>query len=110
GCDKESQECFAVAITAAHELLLSLMPVVCGNELVEDVLNVECELLVGREPLRPVFWFLRAPFANRRTIAVPRADDVADAIFMTVDRELVFDGKQAAFASNFGQLHFTMRS
>jgi hypothetical protein len=78
---------------------LPLVPAVFSRELVEHPLNLHRE--VGRR--------IHA-LAHGGSIAVPGPDDVADSIFMAVDRELVCRGKAAALIAELRQCLFIHRT
>ena len=89
---KQPQKALAVAVLAADDLLLARVPMVQADELVDDGLHL------GRERFGA-----GVPFGVR-PIGVSAADDVADAVFVAVDGELVGDGQGAALVADLGQL------
>jgi hypothetical protein len=86
---------FAVAVAAADDLLLPLMPPIVLDELIEHLLDVADQLL-GRFVAR----------LCGHPIRVPAADDVADAVLMAVDGELVGDGQRPALGADLAELLF----
>ena len=95
GGGKEPQKALAVAVLAADDLLLPLVPVVEAEKLVEDRLHV------AEQRLRRSLAFLR-----HGAIGVPAADDVTDAVFMAVDGEFVARGQGPALCADLGKLRF----
>jgi len=70
GIDEQAEEGLAIAVAAADDLLLPLVPAVDVDEVVEEALDVGDEL------------FARFALALRHgAIGVARADDVGDAVF-----------------------------
>ena len=83
------------------DLLLPLVPVVQADEIVEHGLH-------GRGKFRRAARG-RLPFLDRGPIRVPGADDVADAVFVAVDGELVGDRQQPALVADLAKLHLGRR-
>ena len=93
GAAKQPQEALAVAVLAADDLLLPLVPLVHADELVQHGLHFGRRRVGGGRP-----------GLATHAVAVAAADDVADAVFVAVDGEGVAGGQRAALAANFGQL------
>ena len=91
--DEEPQKRFAVAVHAADDFLLPLVPAVLVLKLVEHFLHLQGDF---RRRLHAL--------ADRGAIAVARADDVADAILVPIDGELVDRGEPAALLPELAEL------
>ncbi len=103
---EEPQEDFAVAVAAADDLLLPAVPGVSSEELVELGLDGFGEFV--RMP-RCVDRCIRVPLSSctdlpNRAVAVAAADDVAHAVFVAIDGELVGGGQLAALVANVAKL------
>ena len=92
GGGEQPQKTLAVAVLAADDFLLPLVPAVQADELVQNGLHLAHQRLgVG----------LAA--GGGGPIGVSAADDVADAVLVAVDGELVGHGQRAALVADLGQ-------
>ena len=101
GIDEEPQERFAVAVDPADDFLLPQLPAVFLLEVVEQLLHLHRHIVRRFHAL-----------ADRRAVTVAGADDVADAVLVAVDRELVRRGQPAALRPQLAQrlfIHGTIR-
>ena len=89
---EEAQEALAIAVLAADDPLLPLVPAVFAGKGVEHRLRLADQL--GRA--------ITAPRAY--AVTMPVADDVVDAVFVAVDGELVAHRQFAALAADLPQL------
>ena len=88
GGGKKPQKALAVAVLAADDLLLPLVPLVDADELVQHGLDL------GQHGVAR-----RAAWLGQHAVAVAAADDVTDAVFMAVDGEGVAGGQRPALAA-----------
>ena len=95
GVGEQPQEAFAVAVLAADDFLLAFVPLVRADELVQHALHV-AQQRFGPGVLP----------GGDRTIHVPAADDVRNAVFVAVDRKLVVHRQEPALVADLGQLLF----
>ncbi len=92
GVEEEPQKRLAVAVDAADDFLLALLPSVFVKEFVEHFLHLHRH--VGRGV---------HAFAHFGPVTVAGADDVADAVFMAVDGEFIRGGQPAALFPQLAQ-------
>jgi hypothetical protein len=91
--EKEPKKCFAIAISAADDLLLALVPFVLPQKFVERGLG--CDDQLARR---------LGPFARGDLVPMPTADHVRNAILMAVDGKLVDQRQRPAGRASSGQL------
>ena len=97
---KESQKAFAVAVLAADDFLLPPPPVVHADEIVEHGLHVAEQVFVGHWQdargtldLFAEYWHDASGtrrFLCGRAVAVPAADDIADAVFKAIYKTYIY--------------------